>query len=218
MREASPANAPVTLDSAHTGPDAIAEVSRWLASFLTRGHPELGRKGAVCPFMEQSLRLGRAAVSAIDVIGPRGAERLESTARSALSRLGGRPIGDDIHNCFILIPTGEDADTCRDLVVRVQERLKGEAVAAGRMIGEFFPGHPMPGIRSASFRPLASPRPILAVRSMVVTDLLFLTFPGISGPDRRAYLAVWQQQFGERAGEAWTQMYEAALAEAMQET
>ncbi|MCP9211178.1 DUF6875 domain-containing protein [Streptomyces sp. NEAU-Y11] len=210
---------PTTVPQAAQGFDsvgaaAVAEIAHWLVSFLTHGHPDLGRKGAVCPFMEQSLKLGRTAISAVDVRGPRGVRRLENTARSALARLGEEPSGDDIHNSFVLVPVGEDPDVCQELVLEVQQRLKREAVVAGKMIGEFFPGHPMQGVHSRSFRPLASPRPVLAVRTMVVTDILFLTFAGIPAADRLAYLAVWEERFADMAGHTWIRMYEAARTEA----
>ena len=44
----------------------LNETAHWLRSFLTRTHPDLGRKGAVCPFMEQSLKMGRTALSSVE--------------------------------------------------------------------------------------------------------------------------------------------------------
>ncbi|MCE0446762.1 hypothetical protein LT493_25845 [Streptomyces tricolor] len=171
--------------------DLVGETAAWLRSFLTRPHAELGRKGAVCPFMEQSLKLGRAALSSVDVSGPRGQRRLETTARSALARLGEDAAGDNVYNAFVMVPVGTDESTRAAIVLDVQQELKAEAIAAGKMVGEFFPGHPMPGIHNPSFRPLAAPHPLLAVRTMVITDILFLVFPSIPPADRLAYLDVW---------------------------
>ena len=155
----------------------LTEIAHWLRSFLTHAHPDLGRKGAVCPFMEQSLKLGRTALSSVDISGPRGTERLANTARSALARLGDRSAPDSVYNAFVMVPVGESAEVRRERILEVQQELKAEAVEAGKMVGEFYPGHPMPEIQSETFRPLVSPHPVLAVRAMVVTDILFLTSP-----------------------------------------
>ncbi|GAA0460197.1 DUF6875 domain-containing protein [Streptomyces sp. NPDC046215] len=195
----------------------LSEVTDWLRVFLARPHPDLGRKGAVCPFMEQSLKLGRTAVSSVDVSGARGPKRLESLARSALGRLDGPHASDDVYNAFVMVPVGPDAATRHRIVVDVQQALKKEAVAAGKMVGEFFPGHPMPGIHNEGFRPLDSPHPVLAVRSMVITDILFLTFPEIPVADRLSYLAVWHDQFGGEPAERWNEIYRTAKDQAERE-
>lgn len=197
--------------------DLVGETAAWLRSFLTRPHADLGRKGAVCPFMEQSLKLGRAALSSVDVSGPRGQRRLETTARSALARLGEDAAGDNVYNAFVMVPVGTDESTRAAIVLDVQQELKAEAIAAGKMVGEFFPGHPMPGINNPSFRPLAAPHPLLAVRTMVITDILFLVFPSIPPADRLAYLDVWHSRFGDSAVAPWAQLYETSRAQAEQE-
>lgn len=198
----------------HNDQRVLTETAAWLRSFLTRPHPELGRKGAVCPFMEQSLKLGRTALSSVDVGGPRGRRRFETTARSALARLGDGDSGDNIYNAFVMVPVGADENVRRAMVLEVQQALKSEAVAAGKMVGEFFPGHPMRGIHNDSFRPLASPHPVLAVRAMVITDILFLSFPDIPAAERLSYLEVWHGLFGASTPAPWGQLYENARAEA----
>ncbi|WP_326617968.1 hypothetical protein OG863_11225 [Streptomyces decoyicus] len=195
----------------------LTEIAHWLRSFLTHAHPDLGRKGAVCPFMEQSLKLGRTALSSVDISGPRGTGRLANTARSALARLGDRSAPDSVYNAFVMVPVGESAEVRRERILEVQQELKAEAVEAGKMVGEFYPGHPMPGIHSETFRPLVSPHPVLAVRAMVVTDILFLTFPAIPAEERLAYLRVWHGLFGEGTAGPWGQIYEKARAEAERE-
>ncbi|MFF9348210.1 DUF6875 domain-containing protein [Streptomyces sp. NPDC014734] len=209
--------AALVMNAMESQSDIVGETSAWLRSFLTRPHADLGRKGAVCPFMEQSLKLGRAALSSVDVSGPRGRRRLETTARSALARLGEDSGGDNVYNSFVMVPVGPDEATRAALVVDVQQTLKAEAVAAGKMVGEFFPGHPMPGIHNASFRPLASPHPLLAVRAMVITDILFLVFPSIPPADRLANLEVWHGRFGDSPIAPWAQLYETSRAEAERE-
>jgi hypothetical protein len=163
------------------------------------------------------MKLGRTALSSLDVSGPRGQRRLETTARSALARLGEDAAGDNVYNSFVMVPVGADESTRAAMVLDVQQALKAEAIAAGKMVGEFYPGHPMPGIHNPSFRPLAAPHPLLAVRTMVITDILFLVFPSIPPGDRLTYLEVWHSRFGDSAVAPWARLYETARAETERE-
>lgn len=52
---------------------------------------------------------------------------------------------------------------------------------------------------------------------MVVTDILFLTFPAIPAEERLSYLRVWHGLFGEGTAGPWGQIYETARAEAERE-
>ncbi|MFF4606362.1 DUF6875 domain-containing protein [Streptomyces sp. NPDC001339] len=149
--------------------------------------------------------------------GPRGLGRPAATARSALNRLGEEATAEETCNAFVMVPVGTDPDTCRDLVLEVQQALKSEAVSAGKTVGEFFPGHPMQGIHRTGFRPLAGPHPVLAVRAMVITDILFLTLPGIPAAERLPCLKVWHSRFGEVTGGPWAQLHADALAAAEKE-
>lgn len=192
----------------------LADITVWLRSFITKPHPTLGRKGVVCPFAEQALKLGRVSLSTIDVSGPRGEVRLTAIARSALERLGERDENDNMYNTFLMIPVGAERSICQERVVNVHRKLKPEAVAAGKLVGDFFPNHPMPGIHSEDFRPLASPHPMLAARALVITDILFLTFPTIPAAERLSFMRVWHSLFGEGCPEQWARVYETAWAEA----
>ncbi|MFE4665010.1 DUF6875 domain-containing protein [Streptomyces sp. NPDC056716] len=185
----------------------LTEVTGWLWSFLVESHPRLGRKGDVCPFMAQSLRLGRTAVSTVDISGPSGPRHLEILARSALARLGDDCTGDELYNSFVMVPIGSPSAVRQDVVRAVQRVLKPEAVAAGKMIGDFFPGNPMAAIHNPLFRPMASPHPLLAVRAMVVTDILFLGSPAVPARDRLSSLRVWHNRFGATAAPAWAALY-----------
>ncbi|MBT2385103.1 DUF6875 domain-containing protein [Streptomyces sp. ISL-11] len=145
--------------------------------------PDLGRRGAVCPFVPLSQRLDLIRFALADP--PAGDEGALTAAVAALKAhwLAMEPVGGQhtIDKTIVLVL----AEAPAEVVVRVHDRAKPEFVADGMMLGEFFPGHPGPGLHNPDFRPLHSDTPLLVARSMVANDLPFLTqdrYP----PDRRA--------------------------------
>lgn len=146
----------------------LRKVLDWSREFLTQGHPDLGRPGPVCPFSAPSLRRGlfRFAVEegevADDTIAAyRGLflDMLESLSPEHWELL-----------TFVVVLPGIDGDALDFL----QRRLKEEYVGAGLMIGQFHPTCAEPGLWNADFRPLRSPIPLLAIRTMLAFDLPFL--------------------------------------------
>lgn len=78
----------------------------------------------------------------------------------------------NIHRARVILPTRlEGAATAVDTV---QRRLKPVFVERHLMIGQFFEECEEPGLWNADFRPLKTPVPLLAIRSMVPTDVAFL--------------------------------------------
>jgi hypothetical protein len=65
-----------------------------------------------------------------------------------------------------------------------KERLKPLFVNDGLMLGEFHELNESPGLHNPDFRPLRSPIPLLAIRRMVYSDIVFLNRPS-DPPERR---------------------------------
>jgi hypothetical protein len=82
------------------------------------------------------------------------------------------------------------------------------------MIGEFWPGHTMPGLHNHSFRPLAAPVPMLAIRHMVVSDLLFLSGPHIPPVTQVSLLADYERNLGLGLTGRWRARCHEAMAAA----
>ncbi|WP_116214543.1 DUF6875 domain-containing protein [Streptomyces olivoreticuli] len=163
--------------------DLLLPVADWVSTHVARPHPDLGRRGAVCPFVPLSQRLGLLRFALADP--PVSDEPDLLTAATALKThwqaMEPHSGPHTIDKTIVLVLPGVDATT----VVRAHDRLKPEFVANGMMLGEFFPDHPGPGLHNPAFRPLHSDTPLLVVRSMVANDLPFLTekrYP----PERRA--------------------------------
>ena len=72
----------------------------------------------------------------------------------------------------VSLPDIDPIDTTRLLAIHA--RLKTAFVTRGLMIGQFHPRCDEPGLWNNDFRPLQAPRPLLAIRQMVSSDLPFL--------------------------------------------
>ncbi|MEV0170329.1 DUF6875 domain-containing protein [Streptomyces sp. NPDC050803] len=176
-------------------------VMQWAREYLCNPHPDLGRRGPVCPYVPASLAWGRFHVvpyPAADM--PRAAVAMAVEhcrqlllARSAERRRGSTKGDAAVHTTVLLTFPALDPVPAQVLVEEVQHRAKTAFVEQGLMIGEFHPGPPpAPGLHNPHFRPLASPVPLLALRHMVAADQPFLR----SDP---THLAAYRRRFGSGA-------------------
>jgi hypothetical protein len=156
---------------------ALRQVVTWAREYLCKPHPELGRTGPVCPFVNKSMRkqylffavyrgadLDRADVC--DVVMKYRDWFLEMEPRE------GRDA--QLKSINILFPdvSPEEAPLLIDVT---QAELKPQYVEKGIMVGEFHPGPPKKaGLWNPDFRPLWCPVPMLSIRHMVSTDFAFL--------------------------------------------
>jgi hypothetical protein len=163
--------------------------------------------------VDSAIRSGRISVNSIRVGHARQTAALRSAAEDGLSRIRNAAGGDEFE-ALLFVPFGSTDDVLREVVVAVQDELRSAAIRRGCMIGVFYPGHPEPGVHSAAFRPLASPRAILGIRTMVDTDIRFLTAPGASATVRMHDVGVWQGFFAARAPQALLELGRQAMADA----
>ncbi|MEV6596607.1 DUF6875 domain-containing protein [Actinoplanes sp. NPDC051346] len=173
--------------------DQLRAVVRWAREYLCRPHPELGRRGPVCPYAQASLERGSfyLAVRRGTSIDAAALESLLVEYRDWFRRL--EPVtgpGAQFKTILLVFPD-LPVEAAAAVVDATQERLKPRYVADGLMIGEFHGGPPpKAGLWNADFRPLRSPLPLLAIRHMVVTD-----FPFLAGD--RDLVAAYLRVFGQ---------------------
>jgi hypothetical protein len=188
---------------------------RWIEEFLTRHDPELGREGVVCPFVSRSLRRGLLRIESFDAAD--GDEALRDRVLGLRDMLLERSAsaGDDrMYLASVVVPYGRPDRVITRQIEGVQSALKAEFVNHGMMIGEFWPDHAMPGLHNQSFRPLASPVPMLAMRHMVVTDLLFLSGPHVPPVTQVSLLADYERNLRLGLTGRWLSRYHEAMAAA----
>ncbi|MDI1443595.1 DUF6875 domain-containing protein [Polyangium sp. 6x1] len=165
----------------------LFEVLAWLESSIAKPNPQIGRKGHVCPFVGPALTRFRSIRFHV-YQGELRQAAVEPVLRALAARLSTlQPttgVGREFRAILVLFPELPD-DGGPVLIDPVQKALKPEITAKGLMIGQFYPGCPEPGLHNPDYRPLEAPHPMLVIRSMQLTDLMFL----FSLPDcLRAYV------------------------------
>ena len=174
--------------------EPIQTIVDWATDYLCRPHPELGRTGAVCPFTQPSLRRNLFFLTVM-----RGAdlqlEDVEEVVRAYRDWFLEMPPSDprtaQYKTVNIIFPDLPQA-AWKTLIEEAQDRLKGEYVPHGIMIGEFHPGPPeKAALWNPDFRPLRCPLPMLVIRHMVPTDFVFLK-------DRQDFMSAYLRLQGDR--------------------
>lgn len=157
--------------------DLLIQAARYVSEFLTQPHPALGRPGAVCPFAAGGLLRDTIALTASSMCDP-DQDTLIKSVTSLLDLFGDNETAaqsaDEAYRALVIVFPNVSGDDAAGLIEEVQKKLKPSFVAAGLMIGEFFPGCASPGLHSAKFRPMDTSFSSLAMRRMTVSDLPFM--------------------------------------------
>lgn len=181
----------------------LASVLDWMHAFLARAHPELGRKGAVCPFVPMSLEqdsIWMAEISEADATVD-SISAVISQYRDLFLVTEPTSGPDTINKAFVVVFPNLGPDGA-GVVDEVQNRLKKDFVDLGLMLGEFHSANESPGLRNADFRPLRSPIPMLAMRHMVDSDLPFLLRYVYAPAERSSFLRSYLYRLAGTLGQA----------------
>lgn len=157
---------------------SLRTVARWASDYLTNPHPQLGRKGPVCPFAQASMDRGTFYLGLYRGV-PADQDEVAATLtyyRDWFLEMGpSQGTAAQFRTILILFPD-VPSDSLSRFIDESQEALKIDYVSHGLMIGEFHDTPPdKAGLWNDDFRPLHSPVPLLAIRHMVPTDLPFLS-------------------------------------------
>ncbi|GAA2667185.1 hypothetical protein GCM10010412_044560 [Nonomuraea recticatena] len=187
--------------------DELRAVVTWAREYLCRPHPELGRRGAVCPYTQASLDRG-AFLMAVLPGRPAGVAELTQVIerhRDWFAELAPRERPESLHSTILVLLPGMADDLAA--IDAAQAELKDEFVPHGLMIGEFHDGPPdKQGLWNAAFRPLRSPVPMLVIRHMVATDLPFLMTDA-------AHLSAYRRVFGDHVPAHLRELAESVVSE-----
>lgn len=181
----------------------LACVLDWMHAFLARAHPELGRKGAVCPFVPMSLEQDSIWMAEIadDSATVDSISAVISQYRDLFLATEPTSGPDTINKAFAVVFPNLGPDGA-GVVDQVQNRLKKDFVDQGLMLGEFHAANESPGLRNAEFRPLRSPIPMLVMRHMVDSDLPFLLRYVYAPAERSSFLRSYLFRLAGTLGQA----------------
>jgi peroxiredoxin len=168
----------------------------YVRQFLSKPHPNLGRKGPVCPFVPTSLRKQTIHLAVI-----RGDVHVPSVVRMAMQKFCQlvadiKSKRDRMYTCILLVFPDVSLEDAPRLIDGVQRLLKPEFVKRGLMLGEFHMRNNVSGLRNKSFYPLRTPIPLLAMRHMVPTDIAFLDIEQYDVPTRISLLTSFLERIG----------------------
>ena len=182
---------PAEVDTLTDPSSAFKATLAWSRAFLACPHAQLGREGAVCPFVPQSLKTNRFWMTLVES-DPRDETAMEEIVeyfRSVFPTLEPTTGKESITKTIVIIFPRITADMAPTLIDGIQAKLKPKFVEDGLMLGQFHERNDEPGLHNPEFRPLRSPIPLLAIRHMVAQDVLFLTRSTDSGEKRLKFLS-----------------------------
>lgn len=177
---------------------ALHSIADWVKTFVVRPNKEIGRAGAVCPFVPHSLELRTLWLAAEHIAGftvPAVAELMNAYKRTLLDT---RPKGSDdgTYNVIVVVFPDLAADRAKSVFDGVLEQLAVPSyVEDGILFRPYYEGNKGTALYNASFRPFQSPVPFLFVRHGVVSDWKFFL-------DDDAWLGRWAHRYGEAGARA----------------
>ena len=152
----------------------LAVLLDWVTNYPMNGHAELGRSGAVCPFVKQASRLDTLYLSTC-LAGPEDEQAVFDLMRGSfgeLEHVPAPPGKERLRTIIIGFPNcaGPDGIAMLD---RVYHRHKYYTLFRFRMIAFFHDASETGGLWNHDFRPMRAPMPVLGVRYLVEQDAVF---------------------------------------------
>lgn len=174
--------------------EPLRAIVHWAMDYLCQPHPELGRRGAVCPFTTPSIRRNLFFLTVMPGADLRREDVVEVVRKYRDWFLEMEPHDTrsaQYKTINILFPDIPE-EAWSSLIEATHGELKADYVMHGIMLGEFHPGPPeKAALRNPDFRPLKSPLPLLGIRHMVPTDFAFLR-------DEREYMVAYLARHGDK--------------------
>jgi hypothetical protein len=168
----------------------------WIQSYICQPHPQLGRKGAICPFAEPAIDNNTLDMVFHYEIGGQSLEDVISVTQKYIQIFLDRyPLDrpDAVLQTLLIIFPNIPIERST-IIDEAHRSLKSEYVQHGLMLGQFHMTCPEPAVRNPDFPVMVSPLPFFAVRHMSQHDVLFLH-----------QRADWFKQYNARMGDAYLQ-------------
>ena len=174
---------------------ALRTVADWIKSFVARPHKDLGRDGAVCPFVPESLQR-KTLWLASEHIADRSVPDVVRLINGYKTQfLQAQPIDGDGANYKVIVVVFTDlpADRAQHIFGDVVQQLAVPSyVDDGILFGPFYESNQGTALYNSGFRPFQSPVPFLFVRQGVISDWKFFL-------DNDDWLNRWAHRYGESA-------------------
>lgn len=152
--------------------ESAATFWQWVEEYVCQPHPEIGRDGAVCPFLPEVVRAQGLHLEIDESLDGTDAAAMEARVRAAVPVFEAIPLSPWKKALVVLFSKVLRADVA--IVDGVQATLKPECVRRGLMVGQFHPFSTEPGARNPAFPANRAPFAAIALRHMSHHDIVFL--------------------------------------------
>lgn len=172
---------------------ALRTVADWIKSFIVRPHKDLGRDGAVCPFVPDALEKKILWLAPEHIADRSAPEVVQLMSRYKKQFLQTQPLNGEDANSKVIVVVFTDfpADRAESTFGDVLNQLAIPSYKEdGILFGPFYQGNKGTAIYNSSFRPFQSPAPFLFVRQGVISDWKFFL-------DNDELLNLWARRYGE---------------------
>jgi tryptophan 2,3-dioxygenase len=150
-------------------------ITRWLSSYVTRPHPDLGRRGPICPYVAQALTNNNVAFAAYHFGAESSLEKMNIAIGEGVERF--RDLQTEIGDSELLSLILAFPDLAREhwhLIDDAHRASKTKVVQEGLMLGQFHPLCDSPAAHNRTFPVNRAPVPLMVIRQMAPHDILFL--------------------------------------------
>ena len=164
---------------------AYAEIVAWIESFIVRPNAELGRAGAVCPRVRESI--DRNLIKFATVCTEAGTTeeavlKCEAFIEAFYALFPNR--NDRSHSSLLVLFPNLEPNEASKFIDGGHRRLRTTFVKNGLMLGEFHSQSTVPGAHNPAFKAMRAPVPMFAVRAISEHDHIFLMRPEFPAADR----------------------------------
>jgi hypothetical protein len=155
------------------------EVIEWMEEYIAAPHPDLGRKGAICPFVQKAMQLDRLLLAFHDEIDGSSRVALRALLLSYAKRLKERyppELPDNILASYVIVfPNVPDERL--PVLGRVHDEVKSHLMRHDVMAAVFYRGSSKGAARNARFALYGNVAlPSIVLRHMDVRDIVFLGY------------------------------------------
>jgi uncharacterized protein DUF6875 len=197
----------------------LKQLTEWIRQYITKPHSQLGRSGAVCPFVPAALNFQSLWVSIVDWSPQDEAEACDLLKMYLSIYQSLEPEveeGKDLRTLIVAFPMLKQRNIPA-FIDAVHAATKPSVVDLGLMLGEFYPESLSPGIHNSQFYPLRSPMPLFVYRQMVPADLMFLDKPSDAPEQRIRFIQSYLDAFGKKLSPEWINQAYRAIAASKEE-
>jgi hypothetical protein len=149
-------------------------ISQWLRSYVARPHPELGRPGAVCPFVVQALATHKVSIAVYRFGAEPNLERMSRALKQGIECFRELVREDEPDLASLVIAFHDLGPEHWHLIDDGHSANKTRFVEDGLMLGQFHPACETPAAHNPAFPVNRAPVPLMVIRHMAVHDILFL--------------------------------------------